>query len=392
MTGAIAMVLGSLWVMFFKNWIMALTAVGTTTIGFFLMMIIVMRSQKYFVRQQAALGEVNGHIEEIYTGHNVVTASNGQAAAKRTFDGINAKLHDSAWRSQFMSGLMMPLMQFIGNFGYAAVCVVGAALAMGGYIKFGTIVAFTIYVRLYSNQLSQFAQIVTNLQSTVAASERVFDFLEEGEIADESKKARRLDAVMGDVEFRHVKFGYSSDRTIIRDFSATIRAGQKVAIVGPTGAGKTTLVNLLMRFYELDEGEILVDGVPISELTRENVRALFGMVLQDTWLFEGTIRDNVVYDKRDASDEDVRRACKAVGIDHFIRTLPLGYDTVIDDKANLSGRTSFVIAHRLSTIRNADLILVMRDGDIVESGTHAELLAAGGFYAELYNSQFEQAA
>jgi len=329
-------------------------------------------------------------------------------------------------------------MQFIGNFGYVSVCVVGAALAMGGYIKFGTIVAFTIYVRLYSNQLSQFAQIVTNLQSTVAASERVFDFLEEGEIADESKKARRLDAVMGDVEFRHVKFGYSSDRTIIRDFSATIRAGQKVAIVGPTGAGKTTLVNLLMRFYELDEGEILVDGVPISELTRENVRALFGMVLQDTWLFEGTIRDNVVYDKRDASDEDVRRACKAVGIDHFIRTLPLGYDTVIDDKANLSagqkqlltiaramienapllildeatssvdtrtelqiqramdklslGRTSFVIAHRLSTIRNADLILVMRDGDIVESGTHAELLAAGGFYAELYNSQFEQAA
>ncbi|NLF28717.1 MAG: ABC transporter ATP-binding protein [Clostridiales bacterium] len=438
LTGAVSMVALSLVFMFIQNWIMALTAVGTTTIGFFLMMMIVMRSQKYFMRQQATLGEVNGHIEEIYTGHGVVTASNGQAAAKRTFDEINGKLHDSAWRSQFMSGLMMPLMQFIGNFGYAAVCVVGAALAMGGHIKFGTIVEFTIYVRLYSNQLSQFAQIVTNLQSTVAAGERVFDFLSEGEIADEREKVRRLDAVMGDVEFRHVKFGYSPDRTIIGDFSARIRAGQKVAIVGPTGAGKTTLVNLLMRFYELDAGEILVDGVPISELSRENVRALFGMVLQDTWLFEGTIRDNVVYDKRDASDEDVRRACRAVGIDHFIRTLPNGYDTVIDDKANLSagqkqlltiaramienapllildeatssvdtrtelqiqramdklslGRTSFVIAHRLSTIRNADLILVMRDGDIVESGTHAELLAAGGFYAELYNSQFEQAA
>lgn len=435
LVSAVTMFLGSLLMMFLSNWVMALTAIFSTLIGFGLMMAIVSRSQKYFKRQQSALGEIDGHIEEIYSGHNVVIAYNAEAEAKREFRRINTRLFDSAWRSQFMSGLMQPLMGFIGNFGYVAVCVVGAALVMGGHIEFGVITAFMIYVRLFSNPLSQMAQVMTNLQSTVAASERVFELLDEEELSDESGKTRRLDTIRGDIEFKNVSFGYNADRTIIHDFSASVRAGQKVAIVGPTGAGKTTMVNLLMRFYEINSGEITIDGVPISQLTRENLHALFGMVLQDTWLFEGTIRDNVVYSKQGVTDEEVHRACKAAGIDYFIRTLPQGYDTVLNDKANLSagqkqlltiaramvenapllildeatssvdtrteaqiqkamdrltrGRTSFVIAHRLSTIRNADLILVMKDGDILESGTHDALLRKGGFYADLYNSQFE---
>lgn len=434
---AVTMFLGSLIMMFYTNWIMAVTAVLSTFLGFGIMMVIMGKSQKHFIAQQRELGKINGHIEEIYTGHNVVKVYNGEKDAVRTFEEINDRLYNSAWKSQFLSGLMMPIMGFIGNFGYVAVCVVGAALTMNGNISFGVIVAFMMYIRLFTNPLSQIAQAMTSLQSTAAAGERVFEFLEETEMEDESAKTVRVERARGDVEFRHVRFGYNPEKVIIHDFSAHARAGQKIAIVGPTGAGKTTMVNLLMRFYELNSGEILIDGKPISSMTRENVHELFCMVLQDTWLFEGTIRDNVVYSKEGVSDEDVRRACKAVGIDHFIRTLPQGYDTVLNDKANLSagqkqlitiaramienapllildeatssvdtrteiqiqkamdklteGRTSFVIAHRLSTIKNADLILVMKDGDIIESGRHEELLEKGGFYADLYNSQFETA-
>ena len=433
---AITMFAGSLFMMFYTNWIMAVTAVVSTIFGFGIMMFIMGKSQKHFIAQQRELGRINGHIEEIYTGHNVVKAYNGEKAALKTFVEINDKLYESAWKSQFLSGMMMPLMSFIGNFGYVAVCVVGAALAMNGNITFGVIVAFMMYIRQFTNPLAQIAQAMTSLQSTAAAGERVFEFLEEEELSDESSKTKRLDAAKGDVEFEHVKFGYTEDKVIIHDFSAKAKAGQKIAIVGPTGAGKTTMVNLLMRFYELNGGDILIDGVSTKDITRENVHDLFCMVLQDTWLFEGTIRENIVYCKEGVSDEDVVKACKAVGIDHFIRTLPKGYDTVLNDKANLSagqkqlitiaramienapllildeatssvdtrteiqiqkamdklteGRTSFVIAHRLSTIKNADLILVMKDGDIIESGNHEELLAKGGFYADLYNSQFEQ--
>ncbi len=433
---AITMFAGSLFMMFYTNWIMAVTAVVSTIFGFGIMMFIMGKSQKHFIAQQRELGRINGHIEEIYTGHNVVKAYNGEKAALKTFVEINDKLYESAWKSQFLSGMMMPLMSFIGNFGYVAVCVVGAALAMNGNITFGVIVAFMMYIRQFTNPLAQIAQAMTSLQSTAAAGERVFEFLEEEELSDESSKTKRLDAAKGDVEFKHVKFGYTEDKVIIHDFSAKAKAGQKIAIVGPTGAGKTTMVNLLMRFYELNGGDILIDGVSTKDITRENVHDLFCMVLQDTWLFEGTIRENIVYCKEGVSDEDVVKACKAVGIDHFIRTLPKGYDTVLNDKANLSagqkqlitiaramienapllildeatssvdtrteiqiqkamdklteGRTSFVIAHRLSTIKNADLILVMKDGDIIESGNHEELLAKGGFYADLYNSQFEQ--
>lgn len=434
---AITMFLGSLLMMFITNAVMAVTAIVSTVIGFGLMLLIIRKSQKYFVGQQQALGQLNGHVEEIYSGHNVVKVYNGERAAKQAFDRINGKLYQCAWKSQFLSGLMQPLMGFIGNLGYVAVCVVGAVLTKQGQTDFGTIVAFMIYVRQFTNPLSQMAQAATSLQSTAAASQRVFEFLEEEEISDESGKTETLPAeqVRGDVEFRHVKFGYTKDKAVIHDFSAQAGAGKKIAIVGPTGAGKTTLVNLLMRFYELDGGEICIDGKSISDLTRENVHDLFCMVLQDTWLFEGTIRENIVYSKQGVTDQEVRAACKAVGLDHFIRTLPQGYDTVLNDRANLSagqkqlvtiaramienapllildeatssvdtrtealvqeamdrltqGKTSFVIAHRLSTIRNADLILVLRDGDIVESGTHEALLAKGGFYASLYNSQFE---
>ncbi len=434
---SITMFAGSLIMMFYTNWILALTAVLASVIGFALMMIIMAKSQKYFTAQQEGLGSVNGHIEEIYSGHNIVKVYNGGKEAKKTFEEINNKLYDSAWKSQFLSGLMMPLMQFIGNFGYVAVCVVGAVLAMNGNISFGVIVAFMMYIRLFTQPLSQMAQAANNLQRTAAAGERVFEFLEETELEDESQKVKGLQNVKGDVEFKHVRFGYVPEKIIIHDFSAKVKPGQKVAIVGPTGAGKTTIVNLLMRFYELDGGEILLDGTPISQVPRENVHEQFGMVLQDSWLFEGTIKENIVYSKQGITDEQVVKACKTVGLHHFIKTLPDGYDTVLNDKASLSegqkqlitiaramiqnapllildeatssvdtrterivqsamdqltvGRTSFVIAHRLSTIKNADLILVMKDGDIIESGSHDELLAHSGFYAELYNSQFEVA-
>lgn len=437
---AVVMLVGSVIMMFVTNWIMAFTAIGASLIGFAFMFLIMGKSQKYFARQQRYLGDINGHIEESYAGHNVVKAYNAEGNVKKTFNDLNYKLYTSAWKSQFFSGLMQPLMVFIGNFGYVAVCVVGAVLLVNGSIGgFGTIVAFTMYVRLFTSPLSQLAQAFTSMQSAAAASERVFEFLEEPELSDESGKTRSLpaDKVRGDVSFEHVHFGYDPDRIIINDFSAEAKAGQKVAIVGPTGAGKTTMVNLLMRFYELNGGCIKIDGIPTDELTRENVHDLFCMVLQDTWLFEGTIRENVVYSKQNVTDEEVERACKAVGLHHYVMTLPQGYDTVLDDKATLSagqkqlvtiaramienapmlildeatssvdtrtevliqramdklteGRTSFIIAHRLSTIKNADLILVMKDGDIIEKGNHEQLLAQNGFYAELYNSQFDPA-
>ena len=435
---AVTMLAGSLVMMLYNSWILALTAIFSSLFGFVFMALIMSRSQKYFARQQEGLGEANGHVEEVYSGHNVVKAYNGGKEAVRVFDRINAKLYDSGWKSQFMSGLMMPVMTFIGNFGYVAVCVVGAALAMNGRISFGVIVAFMMYIRLFTQPLSQIAQAFQNLQRAAAAGERVFELFDEAEMSDESQKAKKLENIRGDVEFRHVRFGYTEDKMVINDFSAHVKAGQKVAIVGPTGAGKTTIVNLLMRFYELNAGEILVDGTPIDQVRRENVHDQFGMVLQDTWMFEGTIKENVVYCKENVSDEQVIDACKAVGLHHFIRTLPQGYETRLDDKASLSqgqkqlitiaramiqnapmlildeatssvdtrtevliqeamdkltqGRTSFVIAHRLSTIKNADVILVMKDGDVIESGRHEQLLSKGGYYAELYQSQFEPAA
>ena len=439
LVSAVTLFLGSLVMMLITNVLMAITAVVSTVLGFALMTAIMSRSQQYFLIQQENLGAMNGHVEEIYAGHNVVKVYNGQKEAKKIFDEINARLCDSAFKSQFLSGLMMPIMTFIGNFGYVAICVVGAVLAIQGSISFGVIVAFMLYVRLFTQPLSQLAQAATSMQSTAAASERVFEFLDEEEMEDESRKSKRLAEAKGEVEFRNVRFGYEdSDETVIHNFSAIAKPGQKVAIVGPTGAGKTTLVNLLMRFHEIQSGEILIDGMPISELSRENVHSLFCMVLQDTWLFEGTIRENIVYCKKGMTDAEVERACRAVGIHHFIKTLPHGYDTVLSDESNLSagqkqqltiaramvqnapmlildeatssvdtrtelqiqkamdklmeGRTSFVIAHRLSTIKNADIILVINDGDIIESGTHDELLAKGGFYAELYNSQFKKAS
>lgn len=430
--------LGSVFMMFYTNWIMAASGILATLLGFLLMMQIISRSQKHFRAQQNQLGELNGHIEETYAGHTVVKAYNGEKVAEETFRNMNENLYGSAWKSQFMSGLMQPLMSFVGNFGYVVVCVVGAVLTMNGVIGFEVIVAFMLYIRLFSQPLTQIAQAATSLQSAAAASERVFEFLDEKEMTDESSKTAVLTTAKGNVEFDHVHFGYSPDKIIIKDFSAAAKAGQKIAIVGPTGAGKTTMVNLLMRFYEMQSGEIRIDGTPISALTRENIHSLFCMVLQDTWLLEGTIRENIVYSKTDATDEEMIQACKAVGLHRFIQSLPQGYDTVLNDNANLSagqrqlvtiaramvenapmlildeatssvdtrtevliqhamdklmaGRTSFVIAHRLSTIRNADLILVMKDGNIIESGSHQELMAHSGFYAELYNSQFETAS
>ena len=435
LVSSVATFVGALIMMFYTNWIMALTGIIATIIGFVLMSVIMKHSQKYFDQQQVELGKINGHIEEMYAGHHVVKVYNGEKEAKETFHAINEQLFDNAWKSQFMSGIMMPIMQFIGNFGYVAVCVVGAMLVTNDVITIGTIVAFMVYIRLFTQPLSQLAQAATNLQATAAASERVFEFLEEEELEDESNKTMKLDKVKGDVEFKHVTFGYNEDRLIIKDFSASVKAGQKVAIVGPTGAGKTTLVNLLMRFYEINSGEITIDGVPTNQLSREQVHSMFSMVLQDTWLFEGTIRENIVYSKDNVADKEVIAACKAVGLHHTIKALPKGYETILDDHVNLSagqkqlmtiaramvgnapflildeatssvdtrtelqiqramdkltvGKTSFVIAHRLSTIKNADMILVMKDGDILEAGNHEELLAKGGFYAELYNSQFE---
>lgn len=436
---AIVLFLGSLLMMLKTNGIMTLTAVLATVIGFAFMGIIMSRSQKYFIAQQRQLGVINGHMEEMYTGQTIIKAYNAEKQSKATFDEMNVKMRQAGFKAQCLSGLMQPLMSFIGNFGYVAVCVVGAALAMDGQIDFGVIVAFIMYVRYFTQPLSQIAQALQSLQSAAAAGERVFEFLEAQEMENEDNKVQRMENVEGYVDFSHVKFGYEeSERTIIHDFSASAKPGQKIAIVGPTGAGKTTLVNLLMRFHEIQGGEIAIDGVPTSELTREAVHDQFCMVLQDTWLFEGTVRENLIYCTKDVTDEQMKQACKAVGLDHFIRTLPHGYDTVLGDQVSLSqgqkqqltiaramiadrpmlildeatssvdtrterqiqeamdqlmeNRTSFVIAHRLSTIKNADMILVLKDGDIIESGTHEELLEKNGFYAELYNSQFDQGA
>lgn len=436
---AVALFFGSLIMMYVTNWILASVAVASTLLGFVMMVLIISKSQKYFVIQQRELGLINGHIEEIYSGHEVVKAYNGENQAISYFDKINDRLFGSAWKSQFLSGLMMPLMAFIGNLGFVCVCVTGAALVLNGRIEFSVIVAFMVYVRLFAQPLSQIAQSFTSLQSAAAAGERVFEFLGEKEMEDESAKTDYLDPqdTNGNVVFKNVKFGYNPDNIIIHDFNMQAKSGQKIAIVGPTGAGKTTLVNLLMRFYELNGGSISIDGHPIDGLKRSNVHDLFGMVLQDTWLFEGTVRENIVYDKQGITDEMLDEVCKTVGIDHLIKSLPNGYDTVLNENANLSagqkqlitiaramienapllildeatssvdtrteqliqkamdklteGRTSFVIAHRLSTIKNADLILVLKDGDVVESGTHTQLLEKSGFYADLYNSQFEPA-
>ena len=436
MATAITLLGGSVIMMLYTNMTMAATAILSSLVGFAFMAAVMSRSQKYFERQQTDLGAMNGHVEEMYSGHLVMKAYGGEAAAKEEFDAVNRSLYRSGFMSQFLGGMMMPFMNFIGNFGYVMVCIVGAVLCIDGSISFGVIVAFMIYVRLFTQPLTQISQAMVSMQSVAAAAERVFGFLDEPEMEDESDKAVRLDHVEGHVEFRDVHFGYSPDREIIHGFSAEVMPGQKVAIVGPTGAGKTTMVNLLMRFYEVSSGDILIDGVSTRDMRREDVHDLFCMVLQDTWLFEGTIRENLVYSKEGVTDERLDEVCIAVGLYHYIQTLPDGYDTVLGDNASLSagqrqqvtiaramvdgspllildeatssvdtrterviqeamdrlteGRTSFVIAHRLSTIRNSDLILVMRDGNIVEQGTHDELLAEGGFYADLYNSQFDE--
>jgi ATP-binding cassette subfamily B protein len=434
---AVTLLVGSLVMMTVTNAVMMTVAVLSTVFGFGLMSFIMKRSQKYFAMQQENLGSMNGHVEEIYSAHITVKAYNGEKKAKEEFDRINGELFRSAFRSQFLSGMMMPLMNFVGNFGYVAVCVAGAVLVMEGAMTFGVIVAFMVYVRLFTQPLSQIAQAVVGMQAVAAAAERVFDFLEEEEMEGEEMEGEGLQEVKGSVEFRDVRFGYGPDKEVIKEFSAYVSPGQKVAVVGPTGAGKTTLVNLLMRFYDPTGGDILIDGTSVKDLPRRRVHEMFCMVLQDTWIFEGTVRENVAYCKEGVTDEDVERACRAVGIHHFVMTLPDGYDTVLSDRGTLSAgqrqqitiaramvedspllildeatssvdtrteriiqeamdrltekRTSFVIAHRLSTIRNADIILVMRDGNIVEKGSHTELLALGGFYSELYNSQFENA-
>lgn len=437
LVSAITLFLGCIIMMFITNWLLAITAVLSTIFGFVFMMLVLSKSQKYFKMQQTALGNIQGHIEEIYSGHNVVKAYNGVDSANKKFDEINNELFMSARKSQFLSGMMQPMMSFIGNFGYVAVCIVGAILTMNGHITFGVIVAFMIYVRLFSQPLSQIAQAMTSLQTCAAASERVFEFLGEEEMSDETNLTKKLDInnVKGNITFEHVKFGYD-DKIIIKDFNASAKAGSKIAIVGPTGAGKTTMVNLLMKFYDIKSGDIKIDGVSTKELTRENIHDLFIMVLQDTWLFEGTIKENIVYNKPDVALEDVKNACKTVGLDHYIKTLPDGYNTKLGDADSLSagekqlltiargmikdapflildeatssvdtrteelvqnamdklteGRTSFIIAHRLSTIKNADLILVLKDGNIIEQGNHKELMKKKGFYADLYNSQFQK--
>ena len=438
LVAAIALFIGSIIMMFATNWILAITAILSSLIGFSFMFLILGKSQKYFDRRQVELGNLNGHIEEIYSSHNVVKAYNGNKDASNTFDKLNQNVFTCDRMSQFLSGLMPPIMQFIGNFGYVCVCVVGAILTMKGYISFGVIVAFIIYVRLFTSPLSQIAQGMTSLQSTAAASERVFEFIEEAEMEDESKLTKKLDPkkVKGNIEFKHVKFGYDPSKTIIKDFNCKVKPGEKIAIVGPTGAGKTTMVNLLMKFYNITDGDILIDGTSVKDLTRENIHDLFIMVLQDTWLFNGTIRENIKYNKADVSDEEIMDALKTVGVDHFVKSLSGGLDYKISDNESVSagqkqlltiargmiknapflildeatssvdtrteelvqkamdklteGRTSFIIAHRLSTIKNADLILVMNEGNIIEQGNHEELMKQNGFYAELYNSQFRK--
>ena len=433
MISAAAQFIGCLVMMFVTEWRMALAAIAVTLLGFLIMALVMLRSQKYFAARQENLSTLNGYIEEMYSGHDVVRISRANRKIKKTFGGMNGTLYNADWRSQFLSGVMQPLMTIVGNLGYVVVCVLGSALVMNGEISFGVIVAFILYVRLFTSPLSTLAQGMTQMQTAAAAGDHIFDFLQEEELPEETGKKEGPSVVRGEVEFEHVRFSYP-DKIIIKDFSAHIQPGQKVAIVGPTGAGKTTMVNLLMRFYEINSGSIKIDGIPTSEMTRESVHNLFSMVLQDTWMFEGTVRENLVYNKTGVSDEELEKACRACGIYHFIETLPNGFDTVLDDSVAVSAgqkqlltitramvqdnpmlildeatssvdtrtelitqramdqltehRTSFVIAHRLSTIKNADLILVMKDGDIIEQGTHDSLLAQGGFYADLYNSQF----
>lgn len=433
---SITLLIGSLIMMFLTNISLTITAILSTLLGFIFSIIIMKTSQKYFKAQQEYLGKLNGHIEEMYAGHTVVKAYNGEDRAISTFNELNQTLQNSAFMSQALSGLMMPSMMFIGNFGYVCVCVVGALLAIDGYITFGVIVAFMVYIRLFTQPLGQIAQGIQNLQAGIASAERVFEFLDESEMLDESHKSKTLEQVIGNVEFSNVHFGYNPNKIIINDFSAKAKAGQKIAIVGPTGAGKTTLVNLLMRFYDVNSGDIYIDGVSINDVPREEVQSKFSMVLQDTWIFEGSLRENLIYATPNVSDELLIRATKAVGLHHFATTLESGYDTILNDKLELSqgqkqqitiaramladkpmlildeatssidtrtelliqksmdelmsNRTSFVIAHRLSTIKNSDLILVMKDGDVIETGNHEDLLAQKGFYSELYNSQFDE--
>lgn len=438
LVSAITMFIGAIIMMFITNWQMSVTAIVSTLIGFSFMSIILKKSQKYFNSLQQEVGNINAHIEEIYSGHNVVKVYNGDKEARAQFEAINDRLYTCVKKSHFLSGLMQPVMSFIGNFGYVAVCIVGAVLANKGVIDFGDIVAFMIYVRLFTNPLSQIAQSITQMQSAAAASERVFEFLGEEELSDESYKTKVLspEEVKGNIEFKDVKFSYDKGKEIIKGFNCCAKSGEKIAIVGPTGAGKTTMVNLLMRFYEIDSGDIVIDGVSTKDITRENIHDLFVMVLQDTWLFNGTVKENIAFNQNDVTDEEIVKACETVGIDHYIRSLPEGYNTVLGDIDGISagqkqlitiaramtksapflildeatssvdtrteelvqiamdkltkGRTSFIIAHRLSTIKNADLILVMNEGNIIEQGNHEELIAKGGFYADLYNSQFEK--
>lgn len=437
---AVTQFLGCLVMMFVTEWRLALISLAVTLIGMAALVVIVKRSQRYFADRQKCLGELNGYVEETYSGHEVIKISRAGEKVKKTFDGLNVNVYNANWKSQFLSGIMQPLMSVIGNVAYVAVCVAGSVLAINGSIDFGVIVSFILYVRLFTSPLTQIAQGLTNLQTASASAHRIFDFLESEELPDESEKTAELKEVRGEVEFEHVRFAYpdAPEKTIIKDFSAKVSPGQKVAIVGPTGAGKTTMVNLLMRFFEINDGDIKIDGVSLKDLKRENIHDVFSMVLQDTWLFDGTIRENLVYNMPGITDERLEEVCKACGLDKFVHSLPDGFDTVLSESTSISagqkqlltiaramlqnapmlildeatssvdtrtelmiqramdeltkGRTSFVIAHRLSTIRNADLILVMKEGDIIENGTHDELMKKGGFYSELYNSQFEKAA
>ena len=431
---SVLLLIAVLFMMFYTNVVLSFVTIGSVLLGFVFSAVLMAKSQRYFQEQQSNLAAINGYVEEMYSGHNVITSYNGAEKTRLAFNALNQNLYTSMWKSQFISGIMFPLMNFVGNFGYVMVVIVGATMAINGSISMGTIVAFMVYVRIFSQPLSQIAQGITTLQSASAAMGRVFEFLAEEDMEDDSHKLQQLTNVKGHVQFKDVFFGYNPDKTIIHDFSAEAKAGQKIAIVGPTGAGKTTIVNLLMKFYDIDRGRITIDGVDIKDMKRSEVHDAFSMVLQDTWLFEGTIKENLIYNQKDITDQAVVEAAKAVGVHHFIMTLPDGYDTILDDTVTLSvgqkqlltiarallkdapllildeatssvdtrteeliqkamdklmeGRTSFVIAHRLSTIRNADLILVMRDGNIIEQGNHDQLMEQGGFYADLYNSQF----
>lgn len=432
---SITMFLGVLIMMFTISYKVALISLLIIPLSLIGLLLIVKFSQKYFKKQQVNLGELNGYVEEMYSGHVIIKAYNKEEATLKDFGKINKELHDSSWKSQFLSGLMNPVMNFIGNLAYVVICVFTASLILKGEIGFGAITSFVIYIRLFTQPLNQIAQVSNNLQSTAAASERVFEFLSAEEMEDESHFVKKLEHVQGKVEFKNVSFGYEPNQIIIKNFSALVQPGQKVAIVGPTGAGKTTIVNLLMKFYNVTSGDILIDDVSIKQLTRENVHDIFGMVLQDTWLFEGSVKENLAYGKSNISMEKIKEACQAAHIQHFIESMSHGYDTILDEDSNISqgqkqlftiaramiedapmlildeatssvdtrteeliqdamdrltkGRTTFVIAHRLSTIKNADMILVMKDGDIIEKGTHDELMALKGFYCNLYNSQFE---